>query len=278
MYDVVTITVNYKMKEDIIRMLNHLKSDIKESALKVLPVVVDNDSRDGLGAYIRENLKDVEFIDAGANLGFGRANNLALRRFDAKYYFILNPDVIFTDEKEKIIERMYKWMENHPAVGMIGPKLLNFDGSLQFSCHRFADPLTQPLGRLGLHERWNEIFEKYKKFQMSDFNHNSTRPVDWIMGSAMFIRGAAYKEVGGFDDRFFMYFEDCDLCRRFWESGWPVYYVHDISILHGHRRASAAKSAHLFDAIVSIFKNKLTRIHLLSWIKYFLKWRGRHLP
>jgi GT2 family glycosyltransferase len=107
---------------------------------------------------------------------------------------------------------------------------------------------------------------------MKDFHHASTKAVDWVMGSAMFVRGKALTEVGTFDEAYFMYFEDCDWCRRFWKKGWPVYYVHDVSLSHVHRRQSARVAGKPV-GLRAIFSNKLTRIHIKSWLTYFWKWR-----
>ena len=107
---------------------------------------------------------------------------------------------------------------------------------------------------------------------MRDFDHNETRPVDWVMGSAMFARKEAVESAGFFDDRYFMYLEDCDWCHKLWEAGWPVYYVHDIIIHHKHMRDSARVQG----AVKALIKNKLARTHLLSWLKYMWKWRSNH--
>jgi len=93
------------------------------------------------------------------------------------------------------------------------------------------------------------------------------------MGSAMFVRNKAVKEVGLFDERYWMYAEDSDWCRRMWEMHWPVYYVHDIVVKHTHGRGSA-KVPGIFKALL---KNKLARVHLISWFKYMWKWRDKKI-
>ncbi|PIR77637.1 MAG: hypothetical protein COU30_01320, partial [Candidatus Magasanikbacteria bacterium CG10_big_fil_rev_8_21_14_0_10_38_6] len=89
---------------------------------------------------------------------------------------------------------------------------------------------------------------------------------------AMFVRGTAYKEIGGFDDRFFMYFEDIDWSLRMWEAHWPVYYTHDIVLTHIHGKGSAKVPG----VINALLKNKLARIHFKSWLQYMWKWRGNN--
>lgn len=162
-------------------------------------------------------------------------------------------------------------MEAHPRIAIVGPKILYPDGSLQYSCYRFPT-FWHPIfsrtqwGQKGMGKKMHEFL------LMKDFDHNRTMPVDWIMGSAMFARGAAIKEVGVFDDRFWMYYEDSDWCRRMWEAGWAVYYVHNIKIEHVHNRDSAK----IPGAFKALLKNNLARVHVVSWLKYMWKWRGNY--
>jgi GT2 family glycosyltransferase len=271
MYDIVTITVNYKMKEKILKMLASLFKDIEKANLKIKLVVVDNASLDGIEQALAEMFPQVYCLVNSKNLGFGTANNLAMKQFEAKYYFAINPDIIFP-EGERVIEKLYQFMERYPKIGLVAPKLILEDGSVQPSCLRFPAFLDQLLYRLDWQEKYLWAKKKVQYFLMSDFDHTKTSPVDWVTGAALFIRGEALRQVDYFDERYFLYFEDCDLCRKLWESGWPVYYKGDVYLYHGHERASAK-----IPGIKSIFKNKLTRIHLVSWLKYWLKWKKRTL-
>ncbi len=270
MKDIGVVIVNYKMKEHIEKCLTSLFPQIARSTLNISVVVVDNASDDHINLFLLEHFPQVTCVMLQKNEGFGKAQNVGMRSMEAKYYFILNPDTVFT-ENDRTLERLYHFMESRPKVGMAGPKLLNSDGSLQHSCWRFPT-FWQPLfsrTRLGEKGRGKMISDHYF---MKDFDHESTRPVDALMGSAMFVRGEAIKNVGRFDERFWMYFEDVDWCIRMWEAGWFVYYIHDIVLKHRHGRGSA-KVPGIFRAF---FKNKLARVHFFSWIKYFLKWRDIH--
>lgn len=267
MIDVAITIVNYKMANDIRQLLESLKKDLHGSNLKVQIIIADNTPDQEMASLIKEH-QEIKYLPMPKNVGFGAANNAAFKACDAKYYFILNPDTMFL-ENDLAIESMYNFMESHPKIGMIGPKLLNNDGTLQYSCYRFPSFWIPLFRRSSLGEK-----PRFKKqvddFFISDYDHETDRPVDWIMGSAMFARGKNLKEVGMFDDRFFMYFEDCDLCRRFWEAHYPVYYVPEIKIMHRHGRGSAQVTGF----IRSIIKNRLTRIHIISWLKYMWKWRN----
>lgn len=270
MCDVAVIVVNYKMKAEIGRCFASLFADLAYDTLSVRVVVVDNASGDGVEEFLRDKFPSVACIAQAANNGFGAAQNAGIRSVEAKYYFVLNPDTYFFPGG-RLVRRMFDYMEAHPKIGIIGPRIIYPDGSLQYSCYRFPS-FWQPLfsrthfGERGRGKRANDWA------LMKDFDHQRTRPVDWVMGSAMFVRGAAIKQVGLFDERFWMYYEDSDWCRRMWEEGWPVYYVHDMLLEHAHGRGSA-KVPGIFRALV---KNKLARVHLLSWLKYMWKWRSNY--
>lgn len=268
MVDVAITIVNYKSREDTLRCLDSLISDLAGASFSYRIIVVDNGSSI-LRDDITERYPQIKYSSVAENKGFGGGQNYAFTQEEARYYFLVNPDLVF-DKTHGATLALFNWMEKHPRVGMAGPQLLNYDGSLQLSCYSFPRLFAQIVRRLSLHKRYNKLDGQVQELLMANFDHARTAPVDWLMGSALMIRASALQQVCGFDERFFMYFEDCDLCRRFWIAGWPVYYVSDIQITHGHRRESAS-----VPGIKALFKNKLTRIHVKSWLKYFYKWRGK---
>lgn len=271
MYDIVTVTVNFRMKDKILEMLRSLFRDISESTLKVQPVIVDNDRAEGLEKALQEEFgPKVVYLDAGGNVGFAHGNNLGLKKFDAKYYFIANPDLVFLESQPRTIERFYQFMEKHSKVGIVAPRLQLPNGETQSSCMRFPHFLDQPIYRLGWHKKYDWARRRVEHLHMKEFDHGKTQPIDWATGAALFCRGSMLKEAGFFDERYFMYFEDTDLCRMFWSRGWPVYYKGDIVIQHGHERASAR-----VPGLKSVLLNPLTRVHVMSLMKYAWKWRGR---
>ncbi|MBT4153545.1 MAG: glycosyltransferase family 2 protein [Candidatus Magasanikbacteria bacterium] len=270
MKDVSIVIVNYKMKDNIEVCLSSLYAELVKSSLSVQITVVDNNSGDGIKAFLQKRFPNVHCIELSENKGFGFAQNAGLSAHEAQYYFALNPDTEFLTG-ESVIEGLYQFMQENPRIGMIGPRLQYPDGGLQFSCWRFP-PLLQPLyqrTRLGQTDHGKQ---RVAFHHMKEIDHSKVRPVDALMGSAMFVRADAMKQVGMFDDRFFMYYEDIDWCRRMWDAGWPVYYVPTVTLVHIHGRGSA-KVPGVFRAL---FKNKLARIHVKSWFKYLWKWRGQH--
>lgn len=266
MVDIAVIIVNYKMKDPIREALKTLFSDIKDAPFSVHVTVVDNDSGDGVGEMLANEFTNVLFLHNGANIGFGSANNNAIKAVPARYYFLLNPDTRLIEPRTT--ERLYAFMESKPRAGICAPRLMNSDGTLQQSCYRFPRVMVPfyrrtSLGQMGAARR------QLDRFLMSDWEHDKRRMVDWVMGSAMFIRGSAMSAVGPLDERFFMYFEDTDLCRRFWLKYWPVYYLSDVVLEHELHRESAK-----LPVWQGVFKSKTTRYHIASWLNYLWKYRG----
>lgn len=270
MFDVCVTIVNTNETELIKNCLKTLYADNVGSGLNIYTVIIDNASTENPSTILRDDFSQLNLILQKKNLGFGKSHNVAMRSVDAKYYFILNPDTTF-EFGQGFFHRMYDFMEAHQKIGVAGPKIVYPDGSLQYSCYRFPSFWQPVYSRTGL-GRSGRGKMTADRFLMKDLDHNKTAPVDWVMGSAMFVRKRAIDEVGMFDDRFWMYAEDSDWCRRMWEHGWAVYYVHDIILKHLHIRASAK----IPGIINALLKNKFARAHLISWLKYFWKWRGNH--
>jgi len=269
MFDICITLVNTNEKKEIIGALDTLLSDSKDSGLTIGIVIVDNASADNV-EELTAQYPNLTVLRQEKNLGFGRSHNRAFAAAEAKYYFVLNPDTEFP-ANQNFLRKFYDYMEIHPKVAIAGPKIIYPDGALQYSCYRFPS-FWQPVfsrtkwGKTGLGKETSD------RFLMKDFDHTSIIPVDWIMGSAMFVRGTALKECGGFDDRYFMYAEDSDWCRTMWEKGWAVYYVPTVYLRHVHGQASKKVPG----IIMAILKNRYARVHIYSWLKYFWKWRGNH--
>lgn len=262
------------MRDDILRAIRSLKADLAGSSLGVQITVSDNTcNNDKIKEALATEFPEVKYIDCGGNVGFGKGNTIGFRETPARYYFALNRDTLIPANSHTL-QRIVAYMDEHPEVGAMGPKLVNLDGTLQYSCYRFDWPaiLIKPLKQIN----WDEKYEWVRKYTdwllMKDFDHNSTRPVDWVLGAALVVRQEVIDKIGWFDERYLAYLEDADWCRTMWENHWPVYYVHDIVIQHAHARESA-KVPGIFRALI---KNKTARIHLSSWLKYIWKWRGRY--
>lgn len=273
MVDVCVTIVNTNELEEIEKSLNSLYADSRDPNLSFSVAIVDNGSNENVDG-LKNRFANLEVIKQGKNMGFGYSHNRVFEKIPARYYFILNPDTEFP-AGQNFLAKFVKFMDNNPKIGIAGPKIFYPDGTLQYSCYRFPS-FFQPFFSRTSFGRTKIGRKATDRYLMKDFDHNSTRPIDWVMGSAMFFRREVYLKLGGFDQRYFMYAEDSDLCRRIWEAGWAVYYVHDIHLKHTHGRASAKVP----NPLIAVLKNKFTRVHIVSWLKYFLKWRGnrRYYP
>ena len=218
---------------------------------------------------MREEYPEVVFFAFKQNVGFQALLKKGMEASSGKFMLLLNGDIIVTPDS---LTRMLELLKNDPTIGMVGPKLLNFNGSLQYSCFRFYHPITIVyrrtfLGKLPFakkHLDW---------FLMKEFNHDQKREVDWLMGSALMISRGALQKVGYMDEQFFMYMEDVDWCRRFWENGYKVIYYPEAQMHHYHGKGSAKGGV-----IKSLLFNRMTWIHISSAVKYFKKYWSKSVP
>lgn len=271
MLDLNIVIVNYFNKDEILVVVSSIFSDLENSGLNCQVTVVDNsENKDGIKDELEKTFSKAVYVNAGGNVGFGRGNNLGFKSAPARYYFALNPDIVIPPNNHTL-ETMVKFMDENPKIGCIGPKLLNSDDSLQYSCFRFDrnSILVKPFKQIN----WDKKYKIIEKFSghliMKDFNHNKIWPVDWVLGAALMVRNEVVEAVGVFDERYFMYLEDCDWCMRMWEAHWPVYYFPSVFMIHRHARESS-KTPGVFKALI---KNRYARAHLSSWFKYIWKWR-----
>ncbi|PIT95407.1 hypothetical protein COT98_00050 [Candidatus Falkowbacteria bacterium CG10_big_fil_rev_8_21_14_0_10_39_9] len=257
--DLSIIIVNYKSKLKTAHCLEAIfKSDLK--SLKFEVILVDNASGDNLDDMMGGR-PELKLIYSSGNLGMGGGNNLGIKEAKGKYVLILNPDTVVYSNAIYIL---FYYLETHPEVYIVGPKLLNTDGTLQASCSRFPKVYTPILRRTFL----GEYFKSNRdSFMMTDFDHADIREVDWLMGSCLLVRHDGWE---GFDERFFMYFEDIDVCRRAWRFQKKVVYNPRATVIHDHARESAKNPWY-----IAPFTDKLTREHIKSWIKYFWKWQTK---
>lgn len=229
-------------------------------------IVFDNASCDGSVEMIQEEFPQVRLLRSHENLGFARAHNRAMQQAQGRYLLVLNPDTqVMGDALQKLLE----FADANPQVGIIGPQLLNPDGSLQYSCRHFPDPVAAifrntPLGRLFPHNRYT------RHYLMTDWDHQTIREVDWVSGAAMLIRRELIEQIGLFDERFFMYCEDMDLCYRAWQAGWKVLYYPEAVIVHTIGR-STDKAVNKMIRAFHVSMYRFYRKHYVSRTPFFLR-------
>jgi len=259
--DLSIIIVNYKSKGHTLNCIKSVeKSDFAN--LKYEIIVVDNNSHDSIGKILNWQNPNIIFIQNKKNYGLGRANNIGIKKAKGKYIVVMNPDTIALDD---VFKKLYFYMEENPEVGLVAPRQLNPDKTIQNSCFRYPGIFVL-LSRRTFLGNYSLAQKSIDKYLMKDFDHKSEKEVDWILGSFMFMRADALKTVGLFDEKFFLYFEDIDLCRRFWAKKWKVVYYPFAQIIHNHARESAQIKWYKF------FLSKTSRYHFSSWLKYLKKW------
>ena len=220
--------------------------------------LIDNSPTDTLSCLAGLDSR-IEYIFNNANLGFGKAHNVALKRSieeNIPYHLVLNPDVYF---EGGVLEELYNFMENNPDVGLVMPKVLYPDGTLQYLCKLLPTPLDL-FGRRFLNfGPFKKIVEKRNEvYELRFTGYDKIMEVPYLSGCFMFIRTEVLKKVGLFDERFFMYLEDTDLSRRIHRVAKTVYYPY-VYIYHEYGKGS--------------YKNlKLLKYHIDSAIKYFNKY------
>jgi GT2 family glycosyltransferase len=251
-YDVVASVVTYETPP---QQLQLLLASLSECAGWLQTIIVDNstsiDLRDTLVEY------EAAYINVGKNLGFGAGHNIALKTTldSAKYHLVINPDVVF---KPAVIESLYHFMENHSGIGLVMPRILYPDGTEQRLCKLLPSPFDLFMRRF--FGSWSStLFKHYcNRYELSDLDMGVIREVPSLSGCFMFIRTSVLREVGLFDERYFMYLEDVDLCRRIARVSQTVFNP-NVSVVHGYAKGS--------------YQNiRLLKHHIISAMKYFSKW------
>lgn len=255
------IIVNYK-NPPLLRLC--LKSLVRtvSSDLDYEVVVVDSQTSVETQNVVLEEFtplfKRITLLPYRENTGYTRGVNEGIRYSTGDYFLILNPDIVVL---EGSIEKLLEHLIAHPQIGLIGPQLLNFDGSRQDSCFRFVTPLTI------LYRRVLPFTNRFvERYLMHDTDLSVPREVDWLMGSALMTSRRAIEDVGLMDERLFHYFNDVDWPKRFWENGYAVMYYPYAKMHHYHQRQSKGPFG-IFDALFT----RGTRWHIRDAFVYFAK-------
>lgn len=230
-------------------------------------IVCDNNSTDESLAYLKKTAKSgaIALVEPGRNLGYGAGHNFAARKASGKYICILNADI--TVEKDTL-QKLVDYLEAHNNdVGIVGPKLVYHNGEVQKSCRRHFKLFDLFVKRTFLRHLW-PFKTRYRKYIMDDFNHESEQSVDLLVGAFFVMPRNLFEDVDGFDERYFLFMEDFDLCRKVIEAGKRIIYYPAAHAIHYHKRLSDGNFGRLF------FK-KVSWLHLVSAIKYHWKWRGK---
>jgi len=191
-------------------------------------IVSDNGSTDGSIAFIRENFPQVRLIENGANLRFAKGNNVGIQASRGEYVLILNPDTVI---HEGALDGLVEFADKRPEAGAFGCRVLNADGTYQGCIWPFPTPRSEWIKSLGL-KPLGYVSEWFHTGAYVKWQGETERAVGYPAGCCLMVRGEILKRLGGFDDRFFYYYEETDLCRRIWNAGYPVLYTPTVSITH----------------------------------------------
>lgn len=226
-------------------------------------IVVDNATSPETANIVRHDFAEIfpslHLIPIVGNSGYTKGVNEGMRAARGEYLFSLNHDIV---AEPGVVERLIGYLREHPGVGVVGPRLMNFDDSQQDSCFRFATPLIIVARRLGLPFTRGLLH----RFLMRDTVFSGPTPVDWVSGAAFLVSRATVDRVGMLDESLFHYFSDVDWARRFWKNGLSVVYYPMAALYHYLGRASKGRFG-IFD----VFFNAATRWHIADAFRYFRK-------
>ncbi len=226
------IIVNYRSYDELTRCLASLEPSRAHLAQVV---VVDHESNLSAASGIAATFPWVRVVERSTNEGFATGVNLGVRETGAPFVLLLNPDCVVNQQD---LARLVAFTEQRPQAAIVGPRILNADGSVQGSARRFPGITTAFVGR----SSW--LTRRFPNNPLSRHNlpaleaQQTPLEVDWVSGACMLVRRDALAQVGGMDERFFLYWEDADLCRRLTEVGWRIVYFPGATIVHAGGRSS----------------------------------------
>lgn len=253
------IIVNYNAAPFLARCLASLEAHLGAVPHEIC--VVDNQSTDGSAEMVRRQFPGVQLVVSPRNVGFAAGVNAGLRATRGRYVLWLNPDAELLDDG---IAALLAYLEAHPQVGLLGPQIVFADGRRQSSCRSFPSYRTALCHRDALLTRWFPANPWSRAYLHLDWDAAAIRDVDWVSGACVLHRRQLSDALGGLDERFFLYCEDVDFCRRAWDAGWVVRYHPGARVLH-HNEMSSRQAP--YRAIV-------TR-HRSLW-RYYAKHFRRH--
>jgi GT2 family glycosyltransferase len=247
------VVVHYRTREPLSRLIASLHAARPEAVRELILV---NNSGEALDDLAATSGLPTRIVTPGSNVGYARGVNLGIRAATEADVLVLNPDI---QVEPGSVEALLRCAAARPRAGIVAPKLVHPDGTLQLSARRFYTGRTLLLRRLPLGP-WAQRSRAVRDHLLADWDHDETRAVDWVLGAALFVRREAMRDVGLMDERYFLYFEDVDWCQRMWRHGYEVVYCADARMVHEHRRSSAR------------LEPRSWRAHLAGLLRFTEKW------
>ena len=227
-------------------------------------ILSDNGSSDGSLDWVRQNFPQIRILENGANLGFAEANNRAFPLTRGEHILLLNPDTIVHGDA---FRPMLELLADRPQAGAVGCKLLNADGSRQISVRSFPSVSTYCFDFLGLAHRFPEN-RRFGRLQMTYWQGDDKRQVDWASGAALMIRREVLEKVGGIDSYFFLTYDEVDWCHRMGDAGYEIWYTPDGEVTHLDRQSEPQSNPRPESRI------KYLPVERNSRVRYFVKHHG----
>ena len=254
------IILNYQSPQRTVRCARNLLKQTIADQMEIF--IVDNHSADDSIGVLRNQLGNeprIRILETPENRGFGGGNNYGARYAQGKYLLILNPD---TEPAPACLEYLIAKLREDPGIGIIAPKLVFPNGTIRDSYRSFPNIADIVIKRTVLQRIFSERMDQYLH---RDALILSARNVDWVVGACMLMRRSLFEKLEGFDERFFLFFEDTDLCRRCWACGKRVVYEPSAAATDAEQRLSGG-------GLKNILTTRVGRVHVFSAVKYFWKW------
>jgi GT2 family glycosyltransferase len=256
--DVSIIIVSWNVREFLRGCIESIKATRNDASVQIL--VIDNASSDGSAEMIRSEFPEVALIASDSNLGFGPANNVCLGHARGRYVFFLNPDTVL---RESALTQMIEFLDCNSGFAVVGPRLIDPDGTVQRECARTLPTVTLMLfGALYLH-RLPYVGRRLNDRLVSPYDLGKSQEVEAISGAAMLARKELIEKLHGFDETFLYTAEDMDLCLRLRRSGGRIFYLADADVVHFGRQSSALASI------------RAGTMSVISMREYFRRSQGR---
>ena len=219
------IIVNYNSGEDLYNCIKSIRDFIHEIKYEI--IIIDNNSNDDSFKFLKKERNYISIYRLKSNMGYAYANNYGIRKSRGDFILLLNPDTLFIDSS---IKKMIHFLLNNSEVGVVGPRLISPKGNDNFPPSYFPLVRHQILEAFYLHR----IYSNYKKRLIKTKINNSLKlfEVDWVSGACFLFRREIFYQTGGFDDKFYIYSEDVDWCKRIKNKGWKVFSFFDSKIVH----------------------------------------------
>ncbi len=226
--DLSIIIVSWNVSSLLAACLDSLRLEsLRADGLTVEVIVVDSASSDGTGAMLTARYPQVKLLAQTENVGFTVGNNVGLKAATGRMLMLLNPDTVVIGDA---LAQLVKYIDAHPEVGVVGPQTRNSNGTIQSTRRRFPTLVTAIF-----ESTWLQPFAPRRvldRFYVTDVADDAVADVDWVQGSALIARREAYERVGGLDERYVMFSEEVDWCKRIKAVGWRVMYVGTARIIH----------------------------------------------